>query len=196
MNCVEEITYLVQEEGLELFKYLEDTFWTPWCLQQPGIVNKQMWIQPGSNPCLVNIVVTWYGTDFVEIIDKTEIEQIKQTIMEAMASADFIYQEISSNQWLSMTIIDQGKLDQDNDQDDNDNIAGDDTSGLNPDGSVIPDDDSDENIQIMNGMSSMPMDEMKTFLKDMGIPEEEMEMMSEEDMNQMVDKMQQLMKST
>jgi len=194
MYFVEEFTHLVQQEGLELFKYLEETLWTPWLLQQPGIVNKEMWIQTDdSNPCIVKNIITWYSSDSLTNINQAEVEQVKQTVEETMASAGFIFQYINSATWYSQTIIDQGVLDNDNDQDDNDDITGD-PSGLNPDGSVIPDDDSD--IQVINNMDmkDMNMEDMKDMLKEMGMSDDDMANMSEDEMCSMVEKMKEILK--
>jgi hypothetical protein len=142
MYFIVEYTHLVQQEGLELFNYLEKTFWTPFEIQQPGIVNKEIWIQPSQeNPAIVKSVVTWYGVDFFEAVDKIEVERIGQEVQNAMTAAGFVFQLIDTKQWLSLTTIDQGVPDNDNDQDDNEDISGSESSGLDSDGYILPDND-------------------------------------------------------
>jgi hypothetical protein len=167
MYFVEEYEHLVQQAGLELFKYLEKTFWTPWELQQQGLVIKELWVQPTTeeDPLIVKSIVTWYGVDFATAVNPMEVQQINDEVESAMVAAGFVFQFVKKNSWFSLTIIDDGMADTDNDQDDNDDVGGNTPNGLDQNGYVMPDDDTDSSQLMEMDMEMEPKKDMEIEMK-------------------------------
>lgn len=143
MYYVEEITYFVQEEGLSTFIDCEKQYWDSWLLQQPGVVRKELWIDP-IQPYMVKVVVTWYSTDFAQQVDGAQVEEIREQVKAAMG--DYAMEMLKSKSFLSKTTIDNGMADDDDDQDDDDNTDSDE---------YIPDDDGPSMVDPDTSTSDM-----------------------------------------
>jgi hypothetical protein len=156
MYYVQEATFLVQQEALELFQTLTTTLVDPWLLQQEGVVDKRILIETTEiNPVIVKNLVTWYSVDAAAAIDQNEYQAIYTKMDDSITASGFIYQILEPCNYFSITTIDQGMVDDDNDQDDNSNI-------LSDGDMIIPDIDTPmEDITEMSpSMESIEMPKM------------------------------------
>jgi hypothetical protein len=130
MYFVEEITHFVQEEGVSTFLELDREIWDNWLLNQRGVVRKELWIDPAS-PFIIKCVVTWYSIDFWQNLDPDSIMQAEQQMKDGMGN--YAYEKLKMKTFYSLTTIDNGSIDDDNDQDDDDSIGTDPSYNIDDD---------------------------------------------------------------
>lgn len=137
MYCVKEYSYYVQTEGLSLLLYLDKSIYGTWLSEQQGVVRKEIWMQPESN--VVKFIVTWYGSQYVELAEESNIDDLRKQLIEGVAAGGFVCSFLTEETYFSQTTIDQGVPDVDGDQDDNNDVEGNTPGGLDEDGAIMPD---------------------------------------------------------
>jgi len=129
MYYVEKITYFIEEAAIPTYLAAEKRIWDTWLIQQPGVVRKEIWLDP-EQPNVLKVVVTWFSVDFADATDPSEVARLEGQMDEALAG--YTCAKINTDCYFSQTSIENNMIDNDEDQDDDGAIDSSD---------YVPDDD-------------------------------------------------------
>jgi len=115
MYYIEKITYFIEEAAIPTYIAAEERIWDTWLIQQPGVVRKELWLDP-DQPNILKVVVTWFSMDFANACDQNEIARLEGQMDEALAGYTCV--KMSTDCYFSKTCIENNMIDNDEDQDD------------------------------------------------------------------------------
>jgi len=138
MYYVEKITYFIEEAAIPTYIAAEKRIWDTWLIQQPGVVRKELWLDPEQSNIL-KVVVTWFSMDFANACDQNEVARLQGQMDEAMAGYTCV--KMSTDCYFSKTCIENNMIDNDEDQDDD---------GATDSTDYVPDDDQPAMVGLLD----------------------------------------------
>ena len=106
MYYVEQITYLVDVDAIDVFLEADHRIWDAWLQAQPGLIQKDIWYRLLYTGVVeIKIIVTWKSEEAVGAIDSDEAADADKRFFEALSGYYCQRLDQMNSQYSGITMI-------------------------------------------------------------------------------------------